>query len=43
VVFGDHLADVSNPILNWPAALADCEQYVATTCAFRAMTDMIPD
>jgi len=29
VVFGDHLADVSNPILNWPAALADCEQYVA--------------
>jgi hypothetical protein len=29
VVFGDHLADVSNPILTWPAALADCEQYVA--------------
>jgi len=29
VVFGDHLADVSNPILSWPAALADCEQYVA--------------
>lgn len=29
VAFGDHLADVSNPVVNWPAALADCEQYVA--------------
>jgi pimeloyl-ACP methyl ester carboxylesterase len=29
VVFGDHLADVSTPVLSWPAALADCEQYVA--------------
>ncbi len=27
VVFGDHLGDVSFP--TWPAALADCEQYVA--------------
>jgi pimeloyl-ACP methyl ester carboxylesterase len=29
VVFGDHLADVSNSVVNWPAALADCENYVA--------------
>jgi len=29
VVFGDHLADVSTPLLSWPAALADCEQYAA--------------
>ena len=29
MVFGDHLADVSNPVVNWPAALADCVQYVA--------------
>jgi pimeloyl-ACP methyl ester carboxylesterase len=29
VVFGDHLADVSTALPNWPAALADCEQYVA--------------
>jgi hypothetical protein len=29
VVFGDHLADVSTPLLSWPAALADCEQYVS--------------
>jgi len=28
VVFGDHLADVSTPLINWPTALADCEQYV---------------
>jgi pimeloyl-ACP methyl ester carboxylesterase len=29
VVFGDHLADVSVPgLVNWPAALADCQQYV---------------
>jgi hypothetical protein len=28
VVFGDHLADVSTPVLSWPAALADCQQYV---------------
>jgi hypothetical protein len=29
VVFGDHIGDSPNPILSWPAALADCEQYVA--------------
>jgi hypothetical protein len=28
VVFGDHLADVSASVVNWPAALADCEHYV---------------
>jgi pimeloyl-ACP methyl ester carboxylesterase len=29
VVFGDHIADSTNPVLSWPATLADCEQYVA--------------
>ena len=29
VVFGDHLADVSASLVNWPAALADCKLYVA--------------
>jgi pimeloyl-ACP methyl ester carboxylesterase len=28
LVFGDHLADVSNPLLDWPAAFAGCRQYV---------------
>ena len=28
VVFGDHIGDVQTPPLNWPAALADCQQYV---------------
>jgi pimeloyl-ACP methyl ester carboxylesterase len=28
VVFGDHVGDVQTPLLNWPAALADCQQYV---------------
>ena len=28
VVFGDHLADVTTPLLSWPAALADCRKYV---------------
>jgi hypothetical protein len=28
LVFGDHLADVSNPVVDWPTALADCQQYV---------------
>jgi hypothetical protein len=28
VVFGDHIGDSANPILSWPAALADCQQYV---------------
>jgi hypothetical protein len=29
VVFGDHIGDVPNSVGNWPAILADCEQYVA--------------
>jgi pimeloyl-ACP methyl ester carboxylesterase len=28
VVFGDHLGDVPNSIVDWPAALSDCQQYV---------------
>jgi pimeloyl-ACP methyl ester carboxylesterase len=28
VVFGDHIADSTTPVLSWPAALADCQQYV---------------
>jgi pimeloyl-ACP methyl ester carboxylesterase len=28
VVFGDHLGDVPSSIVDWPAALSDCQKYV---------------
>jgi hypothetical protein len=28
VVFGDHLGDVPNSVVDWPAALSDCQKYV---------------